>query len=46
MPDTSRLVRMQICNLGFIGPEGCEVALDKVLCLVGRRKANVVGSTP
>jgi putative ATP-dependent endonuclease of OLD family len=26
---------MRICNLGCIGPEGCEVALDKVLCLVG-----------
>ena len=35
MIDTSRLVRMRICNLGCIGPEGCEVALDKVLCLVG-----------
>lgn len=32
---TSRLVGMRICNLGCIGPEGCEVALDKVLCLVG-----------
>lgn len=35
MPDTSRLVRMKVCNLGCIGPEGCEIALDSVLCLVG-----------
>lgn len=35
MPDTSRLVRMRVCNLGCIGPEGCEIALDSVLCLVG-----------
>ena len=35
MPDTSRLVRMRICNLGCIGPVGCEVALDNILCLVG-----------
>ena len=35
MPDTSRLIKMCIYNLGCIGPEGCEVALDKVLCLVG-----------
>jgi ABC-type branched-subunit amino acid transport system ATPase component len=26
---------MRVCNLGCIGPEGCEVALDKILCLVG-----------
>lgn len=35
MPDTSRLVRMRIHNLGCIGPEGCMVALDDILCLVG-----------
>ncbi len=35
MPDTSRLVRMRVSNLGCIGPEGCEIALDSVLCLVG-----------
>lgn len=35
MPDTSRLVKMRICNLGCIGPEGCEIILDKILCLVG-----------
>lgn len=26
---------MRITNLGCIGPEGCEIALDRVLCLVG-----------
>jgi putative ATP-dependent endonuclease of the OLD family len=35
MPDTSRLVKMRVSNLGCIGPEGCEIALDSVLCLVG-----------
>jgi len=35
MPDRSRLVKMRIQNLGCIGPEGCEVALDNIICLVG-----------
>lgn len=35
MPDTSRLVRMKIANIGCIGPEGLTVSLDKILCLVG-----------
>ena len=35
MSDTSRLVRMRICNLGCVGPEGCDIALDRILCLVG-----------
>lgn len=35
MPDTSRLVRMKITNIGCIGPEGLTVALDNILCLVG-----------
>jgi len=35
MPDRSRLVKMCVRNLGCIGPEGCEIALDRVLCLVG-----------
>lgn len=26
---------MRVTNLGCIGPEGCEIALDNVLCLVG-----------
>lgn len=35
MADTSRLVKMVIRNLGCVGPEGCEIALDNILCLVG-----------
>lgn len=35
MSDRSRLVKMRVCNLGCIGPEGCEIALDDILCLVG-----------
>lgn len=35
MPDTSRLIKMRVCNLGCIGPEGCNIDLDDVLCLVG-----------
>jgi len=35
MPETSRLVKMKIRNIGCIGPEGCEIALDSILCLVG-----------
>lgn len=35
VPETSRLVKMRISNLGCIGPEGCEIALDNILCLVG-----------
>lgn len=35
MADTSRLVRMCIRNVGCIGPEGCQIALDNIVCLVG-----------
>lgn len=35
MPETSRLIKMRVANLGCIGPEGCEIALDSILCLVG-----------
>lgn len=31
----SYLVKMRICNLGCIGPEGVEVSLDEIVCLVG-----------
>lgn len=35
-PDTrSYLVKLKICNLGCIGPEGLEVCLDEIVCLVG-----------
>jgi predicted ATPase len=36
MPDRSKLVTLKLRNLGCIGPEGLEVALDKIVCLVGR----------
>jgi putative ATP-dependent endonuclease of OLD family len=35
-PERSRLVSLKIRNLGCIGPEGVEVQLDKIVCLVGR----------
>ncbi len=35
MPETSRLVKIRLRNIGCIGPEGCEVFLDSILCLVG-----------
>lgn len=35
-PDTrSYLVKLKVCNLGCIGPEGLEVCLDEIVCLVG-----------
>lgn len=35
-PDTrSYLVKLRVCNLGCIGPEGLEVRLDEIVCLVG-----------
>ena len=36
MPDRSKLVALKIRNLGCIGPEGLEIALDDIVCLVGR----------
>jgi len=36
MPDRSKLVALKIRNLGCVGPEGLEVALDDIVCLVGR----------
>ena len=35
MADRSRLVRMRIVNIGPIGPEGLDVDLDNIVCLVG-----------
>jgi len=32
----SHLVKMRICNLGCFGPEGVEIALDDIVCLVGQ----------
>lgn len=31
----SKLVRMHICNLGCIGADGLDIALDNIVCLVG-----------
>jgi ABC-type branched-subunit amino acid transport system ATPase component len=31
----SFLVKLKVCNLGCIGPEGLEVSLDEIVCLVG-----------
>jgi len=42
MPDTSRLIKMRVSNIGCIGPEGCEIGLDSVLCLV---EANNTGKS-
>jgi len=36
MSDRSKLVTLKLRNLGCIGPEGLEVALDNIVCLVGR----------
>lgn len=36
MADRSKLVTLKIRNLGCIGAEGLEVALDNIVCLVGR----------
>lgn len=36
MGDRSKLISMKLRNLGCIGPDGLEVALDKIVCLVGR----------
>ena len=33
--ETSFLHKMRIQNLGCIGPEGLEIALDAIVCLVG-----------
>ena len=35
MPERSKLVKMKIVNLGCIGPEGLNVELDNLLCIVG-----------
>lgn len=35
MAERSKLVRMRITNIGCVGTEGLEVALDNVLCIVG-----------
>lgn len=36
MAERSKLYKMRIVNIGCIGPEGLEVRLDNILCLVGQ----------
>lgn len=43
MAARSKLVRMEVRNLGCIGPAGLEIALDNIVCIVGRN--NVGKST-
>jgi putative ATP-dependent endonuclease of OLD family len=35
MPQHSCLIRMRIMNLGCIGPQGIDIELDDIICLVG-----------
>ena len=35
----SRLVKLKVKNIGCIGDEGVEVALDKIVCLVGKNNS-------
>ena len=35
MADRSKLVKMKVVNIGCIGSQGLEIALDNILCLVG-----------
>lgn len=35
----SKLLKLAVRNLGCVGPEGVEVALDNVVCLVGKNNA-------
>ncbi|MBG0812344.1 AAA family ATPase [Methylosinus sp. H3A] len=39
MANRSKLLKLVVRNLGCIGPEGIEVALDNVVCLVGKNNA-------
>jgi energy-coupling factor transporter ATP-binding protein EcfA2 len=36
MPARSKLISLKLRNIGCIGPDGLEVALDDIVCLVGR----------
>lgn len=35
MENRSRLIKMKVTNFGGIGPDGIEIALDNIVCLVG-----------
>lgn len=39
MDNRSKLLKLSVHNLGCIGPEGVEIALDDVVCLVGKNNA-------
>lgn len=39
MVKRSKLLKLVVRNLGCVGPEGVEVALDNVVCLVGKNNA-------
>lgn len=39
MTTRSRLLKLSAWNIGCIGPEGVEIALDRILCLVGKNNA-------
>lgn len=39
MANRSKLLKLSISNVGCIGPDGVEVALDDVVCLVGKNNA-------
>lgn len=39
MANRSRLLKLVVRNIGCIGPDGVEVALDDVVCLVGKNNA-------
>ena len=39
MAERSKLHKMRIVNIGCIGPEGLEVQLDNILCLVGQNNS-------
>lgn len=39
MPNTSKLVRITIRNIGCIGDEGLTIELDNIVCLVGKNNS-------
>lgn len=39
MANRSKLLKLVIKNVGCIGPEGVEIALDDIVCLVGKNNA-------
>ncbi|KPZ11107.1 AAA family ATPase [Pseudomonas syringae group genomosp. 3] len=39
MSNTSKLVRMRLKNIGCVGNDGITIALDNIVCLVGKNNA-------